>query len=103
MKKTKTKLWKKIMVGIMSFTMFAGNLSSMSMEVFAAEMDGLAEFAEEEAYAEEGADVTPEAEAVADEYVPEYVEEDIPAEVAYYTVSYYDAAGEYIGSSEFAE
>ena len=37
MKKRKTKLWKKILVGFMSATMFLGNLSSLTMEAYAAE------------------------------------------------------------------
>ena len=41
MKKRKTKLWKKVLVGFMSFTMFLGNLSSLSIEAFAATEDVL--------------------------------------------------------------
>ena len=35
-KKRKTKLWKKVLVGFMSVTMFLGNLSNLSIEAFAA-------------------------------------------------------------------
>ena len=45
MKRRKTKLWKKMLVGFMSFTMFLGNLSSLSVEAFAAE-EGLFDEAE---------------------------------------------------------
>ncbi|MBQ9333397.1 MAG: Cna B-type domain-containing protein [Lachnospiraceae bacterium] len=95
-KRRKTKLWKKVLVGFMSVTMFLGNLSNLSIEAFAATDDVL--YGEEEA-----ADIT-DAEPASpevEELEPEVEQE--PEEVVYYTVSYYDSEGTLIGSSEFAE
>lgn len=50
MKKKKIKLWKKVLVGFLSVNMFLGNLSSLSIEAYAAE-EGIEDVFEED-YAE---------------------------------------------------
>nr|MCR5510338.1 Cna B-type domain-containing protein [Lachnospiraceae bacterium] len=120
MKKRKTKLWKKVLVGFMSFTMFLGNLSSLSIEAFAATEDvldyeeGADQFAEE--IDEEVIPEEPITEDAIDEGIEnpddqfgefgyEYAEseEEEYEEIAYYTVTYYDVDGSLLGSTEFAE
>ena len=96
-KRRKTKLWKKVLVGFMSITMFLGNLSTLSIEAYAATEDVLMDEGEPEA---DDYEVTPPVvEELEDEY--DYAEEE--AEVIYYTVTYYDADGTLLGSSQFAE
>ncbi len=116
MKKRKTKLWKKVLVGFMSVTMFLGNLSSLSIEAFAATEDvldyeeGADQFAEE--IDEEVIPEEPITEDAIDEGIEnpddqfgefgyEYAEseEEEYEEITYYTVTYYDVDGSLPGST----
>ncbi len=76
--------------------MFLGNLSTLSIEAYAATEDVLMDNGEE-ADTTDQEPAPPEVEEL-DTEIPEE-----PEEVVYYTVTYYDAEGALIGSSQFAE
>ena len=119
MKKRKTKLWKKVLVGFMSFTMFLGNLSSLSIEAFAATEDVL-DYEDESDLFTEDIDDMQDPDATGEEVIGEGLDnledqfadfeydfsepvEEEYVETAYYTVTYYDVDGSLLGSTEFAE
>ncbi|MCR5595494.1 MAG: Cna B-type domain-containing protein [Lachnospiraceae bacterium] len=113
MKKRKTKLWKKALVGFMSFTMFAGNLSALSVEAYASTVDGEGFVEDAEGLGDidtEGVDTAlldGETEIVAPEVVSEEEligEAEALAEAddtVIYTVTYYDVDGSLLGSTDF--
>ena len=98
MKRRKTKLWKKLLVGFMSFNMFLGNLQALSIEAFAAEVDHDEEYAEEEGGVFLGDSF--EDYGFTAGTGEDYSESD---ESVVYNVSFYDTEGNEISTEEYTK